>query len=285
MRLTTSLSLLPFLTRAVSAWPAPSYPDYQLVWAETFPGPSAALPNEANWHIIDTNLGVNAELQTYRRNTRNVQTSGGGTLQLVPWRDGELGWTSGRVESKYVFVPQPGRRTMAEAAIRFGGNPVHTKQGMWPAFWVLGDAIRHGTGWPGCGELDIMETVNGKLTGYGTIHCHVFPGGICNEPTGRGGSVPIPSQEWQRWRIVWDRTSTGWRSETITWFLNDQQFFQLRGDEINDHEVWSSLTAKPLYFILNVAVGGNWPGYPDGNTLDGYGAMMEVGYVAQYYGH
>lgn len=86
----------------------------------------------------------------------------------------------------------------------------------------------------------------------------VYPGGICNEPEGRGSSVAIPSQDWQRWRIVWDRTSGDWRSETITWFMNDQQFHRVRGDEINDHAVWESLAAKPLYFILNVAVGGDW---------------------------
>jgi beta-glucanase (GH16 family) len=86
----------------------------------------------------------------------------------------------------------------------------------------------------------------------------VYPGGVCNEPTGRGNSVPMPNQDWQRWRIVWDRTSNDWQSETITWFMNDRQFHQVRGSEINDHNVWTSLTAKPMFFILNVAVGGDW---------------------------
>jgi hypothetical protein len=70
--------------------------------------------------------------------------------------------------------------------------------------------------------------------------------------------VGIPSQDWHRWRVIWDRTSGDWRSETITWFMNDQQFFQVRGSDINNYEVWASLSAKPLYFILNVAVGGDW---------------------------
>ena len=88
----------------------------------------------------------------------------------------------------------------------------------------------------------------------------VYPGGVCNEPNGRGGTVGIPNQEWQRWRIVWDRTSGDWRSQTITWFMNSQQFHQVRGDQIGDANVWASLTAKPLFFILNVAVGGDWVG-------------------------
>jgi beta-glucanase (GH16 family) len=164
-------SLLPFFTAFVSAWDAPSYSGYGLVWSDSFAGASGNLPNENNWNILDGNLGVNNELQTYKRNTRQVQTSGGSTLQLVPWQDGSS-WTSGRIESKYTFTPQAGKRTMAEAMIRFGTNSISTKQGIWPAFWLLGNSIRSGTGWPACGELDIMETVNGQLTGYGTAHCN-----------------------------------------------------------------------------------------------------------------
>ncbi len=173
MRLTTTTSstllhlLLPSLA---SAWDPPSYSGYSLVWADAFGGASGQLPNENNWNIINANLGVNNELQTYVRNARQVQTSGGTTLQLVPWHDGSS-WTSGRVESKYTFTPAAGRRTMAEAIIRFGSNPIANKQGIWPAFWLLGDSIRHGTSWPACGELDILETVDGLLTGYGTVHC------------------------------------------------------------------------------------------------------------------
>jgi beta-glucanase (GH16 family) len=164
--------LLPILAgTGVSAWDAPGYDGYRLVWTDNFAGPGGQLPNENNWNILDGNLGVNNELQTYKRNPRNAQLSGGTTMQLVPWREGNS-WTSGRVESKYTFTPQPGRRTMAEAQIRFGANSIDTKAGIWPAFWLLGDSIRHGTNWPACGELDIMETVNGQLTGYGTIHCH-----------------------------------------------------------------------------------------------------------------
>ncbi|KAK3904820.1 concanavalin A-like lectin/glucanase domain-containing protein [Staphylotrichum tortipilum] len=277
------LHLLPLLPLA-TAWSPPSYPDLALIWADTFPGSAGSLPNEGNWNILDGNLGVNNELQTYRRSSRTAQISGGTTLQLVPWRDGSVsgGWISGRVESKYTFTPAAGRRTVAEAVVRFGGNGVETKQGVWPAFWMLGDSIRKGTPWPACGELDVLETVNGVLTGYGTMHCNTSPGGICNEPNGRGSSVGIPNQDWQRWRIVWDRAPGDWRSETITWFMNDAQFHQISGSQIGDAGVWASVAASPLFFILNVAVGGNWPGYPNGNTLDGYGAMMEVGYVAHY---
>ncbi|KAM7183149.1 glycoside hydrolase [Naviculisporaceae sp. PSN 640] len=272
------LAALPVL---VSASNAPGINGYRLVWQDNFIGPAGELPNENTWDIINRNIGVNGELQTYRKRSKNVQKSGGETLQLVPWRE-DGSWTSGRIESWYTFTPQPGKRTLAQAEIRFGGNQIWNKQGIWPAFWTLGQSMREGTIWPACGEVDILETVNGQLTGYGTIHCDVSPGGICNEQQGIGGTIGIPDQSWHTWTAIWDRTSGDWRSESITWFRDGIQFHQVKGDRIGRFDVWQSLAQKPLYFILNVAVGGGWPGYPNEATQDGWGAMMEVKYVAHY---
>ncbi|KAK5658411.1 hypothetical protein OQA88_2388 [Cercophora sp. LCS_1] len=229
-----SAALTPLFSLLAFAWSPPSYDGYRLAWSDSFTGPSGLLPNQGIWNIKDGDLGVNNELQTYKANPRNVQTSGGNTLQLVPWRDSSVraGWTSGRIESKSTFVPQAGGLTIAEGVIRFGSNQIWTSDEV-----IVGAASR--------------------LT-------------------------PAEPQR-QRWRIVWDRTPNNWLSETITWFMNDQQFHQIRGDQIGDLGVWQSLAQKPLFFILNVAVGGDWPGYPNANTLDGYGAMMEVGYVALYH--
>ncbi|KAK0636743.1 secreted glucosidase [Bombardia bombarda] len=280
-----NILLLPALPTLISAWSPPSVAGYNLVWQDSFGGASGTLPNQNNWNILNTNLNVNNELETYRSSTRNVQTSGGGTLQLVPWRDSSVsgGWTSGRLESWYTFTPQDGKKTMAQAQIRFGANDPSTKQGIWPAFWLLGNSLRTtNVGWPACGELDILETVNGQLTGYGTTHCNVNPGGVCNESNGLSSSIRIPDQGWHTWTMVWDRTTGNWQTESITWYMDGQQFQQIKGSQINNWNVWSTLIYSPMFFILNVAVGGNWPGYPNGNTLDGYGAMMEVAYVAHY---
>ncbi|RFU82056.1 secreted glucosidase [Trichoderma arundinaceum] len=271
---------------AANAWTPPSYGGFNLVWSDGFAGNGGTSPNGGNWNTITGNLNVNNELETYSSSTRNVQLSGGSTLQLVPWRDGNTfgGWTSGRLESKYTFVPQPGRVTRAEAAIRFGSNAQGNKQGIWPAFWILGDSIRQPNGgWPGCGEIDIMETVNGQATGHGTLHCDVYPGGICNEGNGIGGPVNINNiNDWHAWRVEIDRTSNNWQQETLTWSLDGTNYFQITGSRIGNQNVWNSIAHSPLFFILNVAVGGNWPGNPNGSTLDGYGSMMEVGYVAHY---
>ncbi|KAH7324819.1 concanavalin A-like lectin/glucanase domain-containing protein [Stachybotrys elegans] len=282
MHYSTFLSAL--LPTAVLAWEAPQYGGFTRIFQDNFVGGGGTLPNGNNWNYVTGDLGVNAELQIYTSSTRNMQLSGGETLQLVPWRDGSAlrGWTSGRVESKYVFTPGEGRLTRVEAVLRFGGSPTTNKRGIWPAWWMLGQAIRQGTPWPECGEIDILETVNGILTGHGTIHCDVYPGGACNEGNGIGSTIGIPDQGWHTWRVEIDRRPGNWADQSIAWFMDGREFHRVYGWRVNNPTVWWRLAQSPLFFILNVAVGGNWPGYPDGNTHDGYGSMMEVGYVAHY---
>ncbi|KAJ4386764.1 hypothetical protein N0V93_009662 [Gnomoniopsis smithogilvyi] len=271
------------LASLTAAWVPPTYSGFNSIWSSEFLYPAGQLPNSATWNIITGYLGVNAELEEYTSSSANVQCSGGQTLQLVPWKDSSTlyGWTSGRIESKYTFTPTAGKITRVEADIRFGTNAVANKQGIWPAFWMLGDSLRHGGGWPACGEVDIMETINGALTGYGTAHCGSYPGGTCNEPNGIQGNIGIPDQGWHVWRVEFDRTSNNWATETIKWSMDGNVFQTLTGSQLGE-SIWNSLAHSPLYVILNVAVGGSWPGNPNSATLDGYGSMMEVGYVAQY---
>lgn len=176
----------------------------------------------------------------------------------MPRKSSSGQWTSGRIESRGTFMPQPGKVTQVEAALRVGNNPQANKQGMWPAFWVLGDSFRHGTSWPQCGELDIFEQVNGALTGYGTTHCGSYPGGVCNEPTGRGASVSIPDDDFHVWTLKIDRTARDWTGETITWLRDGAAYHSLTGAQLGDQAVWSTLAHSPQYIILNLAVGGDW---------------------------
>ncbi|KXX81425.1 Beta-glucanase [Madurella mycetomatis] len=267
----------------VSPSPAPIYPGYRLLWSDGFAGSAGQSPNTGLWNII-TNVRTNNEVQDYTTSNQNLQISGGGTVQLVPRKSPSGQWTSARIESKAAFTPQPGRITMFEAAVRFGDHPQANKQGIWPAFWLLGDSIHHGTPWPQCGELDIMETVNGGPTGYGTVHCGTENRGPCNEPIGRGGTVALPDNGWHTWTLQIDRTNAagGWRAEAIRWLKDGQAYFTLTGADIGDQGVWSTLAHSPLFMILNVAVGGNWPGPPNGATADSYGSMMEIEYAAVY---
>lgn len=254
------LASLVTLAASANAWGAPGYDGFSLIWQDSFGGSSGQLPNEGNWNIITGDLGVNNEQQVYTRNSANVQLSGGDTLQIVPWRDSSAvrGWTSGRLESKYVLTPAAGELTRVEAVLRFGDNAQANKQGIWPAWWSLGDSIRNGVAWPACGELDIMEQVNGELIGHGTVHCDVYPGGICNEGNGLGEAIGMPDLSWHTWRLELDRRSGNFADQAITWFMDGQQFHQITGSSIGNANVWASLCQSPIYFLLNVAVGGNW---------------------------
>lgn len=244
------------LSQVAWAWNAPARDGYTLVWQDTFVGAGGSTPSPKNWHI-ETDIKVNNELQQYTTSNRNLQLSGGETLQIVPWREGNSGWTSARIESKYVFTPEQGRRTAAEASIRFGANSASSKKGLWPAFWLLGDALRHGTPWPASGEIDIFESVNGAAEAFGTVHCDVDQGGACDEPTGRGATVAVPDLGWHTWRVEWDRGDADWRRQSIEWFCDGVRFHVVTGEMLGSESVWASLAHSPMYFILNVAIGGN----------------------------
>ncbi|KAB5571828.1 glycoside hydrolase family 16 protein [Coniochaeta sp. 2T2.1] len=273
MRSTTILSLLPGL---VSAWSAPSYGGLNTIWQDGFEGSAGAPPSDL-WNIAQ-DIHTNNEVQVYTSSNHNLQISGGSTIQFVPRKSPSGLWTSARIESRASFTPQPGKVLQVEATIRLGSNPQSQKQGVWPAFWMLGESIHHGTQWPQCGELDIFEQVSGVPTGYGTAHCVA-----CNEPLGKVGTTGIPVDDgFHTWSIRIDRTPGDWAAETISWSLDGSVYHTLTGGELGDQGVWATLAHSPLFVILNLAVGGDWPGAPNDATLDGYGSMMEVGYVAVY---
>ncbi|KAI0407276.1 putative endo-1,3(4)-beta-glucanase [Xylaria palmicola] len=277
----SKLLALALAVTSVAAENVPGYSGYNVVWQENFAGSAGSLVNQNNWDIIERTVNANNEWQAYTKSNQNHQLSGGSTLQIVPINNNGA-WTSARLESRYVFTPADGRRTVIEAKIRFGNNPASQKQGIWPAFWLLGDSIRHGTPWPQCGEVDILETVDGRTTGYGTVHCDVAPGGICNEYSGIGGTTSLSDNGWHTWRVLIDRTPASWVDESITWYKDGAQFMQVTGGRINNQNVWNSLAATPQYIILNVAVGGDFPGAPNSNTKGSWGSEMEVAYVVQY---
>jgi beta-glucanase (GH16 family) len=235
-----------------------------LQWYDDFSGWGGTMCNTQLWNVVDGTPGVNGEQETYRYSTDNVHQSGanGGSLEIIPWRDGSVpgGWTSGRIESQYEFTPQDGMLTLVEANLRFGDNPSGNKQGIWPAFWMLGADFRdYGVPWPQCGEVDVMENINGQNVGYGTGHCGSnWQGGPCNEPTGLSGQAWIPDLDYHNWRVVWDRTSGDWTRETITWYLDNNQFQQIVGGNVGDFNAWSSMAHNSMYIIFNVAVGGVW---------------------------
>ncbi|KAH6651041.1 concanavalin A-like lectin/glucanase domain-containing protein [Chaetomium tenue] len=241
----------------------------------SFDGEAGQAIDTAEWNVI-TNVRYNNEVQDYTTSTDNMHHSGNGTLLVIPLRSDSGQWTSGRIESTATYTPQDKKTTRFQSHLRFGDSPQDKQQGIWPAFWTLGGSSREGVPWPECGELDIMERKNGEPTGHGTPHC-----GPGDSPCGGlTKSVKLADNGWHTWAIEVDRTDGDWKKQTIRWLLDDKEYNKVSGEDMEKEEIWKSVAHSPHYFILNVAVGGNWPGPPNDKTADGLDNALEVKYIA-----
>jgi beta-glucanase (GH16 family) len=121
---------------------------------------------------------------------------------------------------------------------------------------MLGESSRQGSPpvpWPECGELDIMERINGRAEGVGTPHCG--KGDSCGAFT---KSTPLADNGWHAWAVEVDRSAGDWQTQTVTWMLDETVYNRITGADVKDEAAWRAIAHSPLYFILNVAVGGNW---------------------------
>ena len=270
-------------------------PNWSLTFVDNFNGRPGTLPSSNNW-IFDLGTSYlggapqwgNNEYETYTSHTSNVQITQRNTLQITPILTAS-GWTSARIETKCSdFAATPGGRLYVEASLKLGNAPASQQQGIWPAFWALGSDFRGNyTNWPAATEWDFLEVVNGQPTMYSTIHCGYAPGGPCNEYNGIGdGGVSFSMGQWHTIGFEVDRSGCGscggssWMNESLNWYLDGQLKFKVLGSTVGDEQTWSLLAHQEHFLLLNIAVGGNWPGPPNNQTIDGPGVGMEVDFVA-----
>lgn len=256
--------MLCFLAATGTAWDAPEIPGFRTMWYDNFNGPTASLPDPSKWNVQHWYQDLNGDHQEYRASPENVHVMDG-SLHIHPWRDptAAKGWTSGRIESTYTFTPAPGVKTIVQAGISLGFAPNGRKFGIWPAFWLLGDSHRTGGPiWPACGELDIMEHVNGERKTYAAVHCDRSPGGICGEKKGITGShyQANSATGLATYKVVIDRTPTMWQNESVNFYVGDELFHTVMGGQIGNLEVWKTIAQNKMFIIFNVAVGGDWVG-------------------------
>jgi beta-glucanase (GH16 family) len=136
-------------------------------------------------------------------------------------------------------------------------------QGMWPAFWMLGQNI-HTVGWPACGEIDIMEHINNEGITHGTLHW------LNEKHVSSGGTTPCDVTKYHNYSIEWDK-------ESVRLFLDGNKYWEVNiKDGVNSTEEFH----KPQYIILNLAIGGDWPKDPDLTTV--FPDTMYVDYVRVY---
>jgi beta-glucanase (GH16 family) len=235
-----------------------------LSWSDEFDGAAGSAPNPANWNL-ETGAGGwgNNELQNYTSSRENSALDGNGNLVITARRDGNGGYTSARLTTQGKVQPKFGH---LEARIK-----IPRGQGIWPAFWMLGGQIGNGVPWPSSGEIDIMENVGYEPhMVHGTLHGPGYSGGA-----GIGAAYTHP----QGWSFADDfhTFAIDWAPGRISWSV-DGTVYQTRTTADTGGNQW--VFDQPFFFLLNVAVGGNWPGYPDGTTQ--FPQQMVVDYVRVY---
>ncbi|GBQ01639.1 1,3-beta-glucanase [Streptomyces spongiicola] len=271
----------------------PPAPGWNLRWSDDFTGPDRSLPSSADWQI-DTGHGYpggpanwgTGEIQNYTNSPDNVSLDGSGNLRITPLRDGAGNWTSARIETRRADFKAPAGGTLRiEGRIRMPDVTGDAALGYWPAFWALGAPYRGNYwNWPGIGEFDIMENVNGLNSVWGVLHCGVNPGGPCNETSGLGASRACPGASCQSayhtYRFEWDRSTT---PNALRWYVDGRLYHTVDQSRM-DAGTWADMTEHAGYFILlNVAVGGAFPDALAGRTPTAAtvpGHPMLVDYVA-----
>lgn len=255
---------------------------WQTTWSEDFSGSRGTAPSSTKWQT-DTGTSYpggaaqwgTGETETYVDSRNNLALDGDGHLKITASRDSAGAWTSGRIETQQTgFQAAPGHLLRVQARIQ---TP-DAGAGYWPAFWMLGAPFRGVyTNWPGIGEIDIMENSGGApKTVNGTLHCGVTPGGPCNENNGIGGKTTgasALSSGFHTFAVEWDRTRP---VEEIRWYVDGKQYFTVRSSQV-DATTWANATHHGFYILLNLAIGGSFPGPTDATTKPS-GSML-VDYV------
>lgn len=244
---------------------------WELVWSDEFEQANGTSPDSTKWGFdVGGDGWGNEQLEFDTSRTNNARIEGGKlVIEAKQENFGGRNYTSARMVSKGKWSKAYGRM---EARIK-----IPRGQGIWPAFWMLGNTIDTAK-WPTCGEIDIMENIGkvgeqGKV--YGTIH-GPQNGGDYNGGAGVGGSYTLPGGA-----ILGDDYhiyAIEWTTNQIKWFLDDHQYFTATPSSLPGGSTW--VFTQPQFFILNVAVGGRWPGNPDGTTV--FPQQMLVDYVRVY---
>ena len=250
-----------------SATPPP--PSYVVVWSDEFNAANGSLPDSSKW-VMETggNGWGNNELESYTNRTQNAHLQDG-NLQIIANKETYTGpdgitrqYTSARIKTQTLFTQKYGR---FEARIK-----IPQGQGMWPAFWMLGDNIGQ-VGWPTCGEIDIMENIGKEPTKvHGSMHGPGYSGS-----NGLTGTYTIPSGNFADDFHIF---AVEWETSVVRFYVDGNLYETRTPGDLPPGTTW--VFDHPFFILLNVAVGGDWPGPPDNTTV--FPQTMLVDYVRVY---
>jgi len=240
-------------------------------WQDEFDQPIGTGPDPAKWvHDLGDSGWGNRELQTYtasRENsfvTADPAATHGRALVLRAVRNATGGYTSARLKTHGRFATGPAR---IEARLKLPQG-----QGIWPAFWTLGDNIDR-VPWPDCGEIDVMEMVGHQPgTLYGTLHGPGYSGK-------HGLSKHIVLPDGAAFSDAYHVFAVEWKRDHIDWLLDGKVYASANQASLPAGAKWV-FDGAPFFLLLNLAVGGLWPGYPDDTTQ--FPQEYRIDYVRVY---
>ena len=243
---------------------------WTLAWSDEFEGPAGSLVDSARWVAEVGGHGWgNHELEYYTDRSQNASLSGDGLLVIRALREHYEGegvareYTSARLKTQGRFEQTYGR---FEARLK-----IPRGQGLWPAFWMLGADI-NAAGWPRCGEIDIMENIGREpATVHGSLHGPGYSGG--NSLTG-GFALPGGEALADGFHVF----AAEWEPAIVRFSIDGNLYETRTPADLRAGQVW--VFDHPFFMLLNVAVGGDWPGSPDGSTV--FPQTMLVDYVRVY---
>jgi beta-glucanase (GH16 family) len=255
---------------AAAQAPPPAPPAWKLVWSDEFNGPNDSAVDSNKW-VTETGGGGwgNNELEYYTSRLENASQKDGNLVisvlreKYIGPDDATRNYTSARLKTQGKFSQAYGR---FEARIK-----IPRGQGIWPAFWMLGDDIEK-PGWPACGEIDIMENI-GKEPAlvHGTIHGPGYSGA-----NGIGTPYALPGD--QRFADDFHIFAVEWEPNTIRFYVDDHLYATRTPADLPKGTKW--VYDHRFFLLLNVTVGGGWPGDPDASTV--FPQTMLVDYVRVY---
>jgi beta-glucanase (GH16 family) len=257
MRVAAAVLFLWILRAPVLAAP----PYWTLVWSDEFAGPAGTAPDSTKWvYDLGASGWGNQELENYTDTRENSYLDGAGNL-VIESREVTPGqYTSARLKTRTKFGVQYGK---IEARIKLPAG-----QGIWPAFWMLGTD----GGWPDSGEIDIMENIGREPSlVHGTVHGPGYSG-----DKGIGQSFSLNNS--QRFADDFHVFAVEWAESSIQFLVDHKIYRTVTPASIPKGTAW--VFNHPFFLLLNVAVGGSWPGNPDATSS--FPQKMLVDYVRVY---
>ncbi|HTZ96228.1 MAG TPA: glycoside hydrolase family 16 protein [Terriglobales bacterium] len=243
--------------------------DWVLTWSEEFNGPNGSAPDPNKWVVESGGNGWgNNELEYYTPRSKNVREEDGNlVIEAVKEKfvgtDGvQREYTSARLKTEGHFSQRYGR---FEARIQ-----IPPGQGAWPAFWMLGDDFSS-KGWPACGEIDVMESAgadSGKI--QGSLH---GPGYFGKKPLTAAYQLPRG-----RFSDSFHVFAVEWEPKVVRFYVDNVLYAARTPADLPPGKPW--VYDHPFFVLLNLAVGGDFPGRPGDSTV--FPQRMLVDYVRVY---